>query len=103
MTLMSVDPEDLRAAAVEIRDAAAILERGAREAGDDIAVIRHPGWTTQAELAAAGRVWTDYLSGLSSSVEDTADRLRSVAETYAACERQVAAVQRRGYGGRFLE
>jgi hypothetical protein len=103
MTLMSVDPEDLRAAAVEISDSAAILERGAREAGDDISLTHHPRWTTDAELAAAGRVWTDYLRGLCCSVEDTASRLRLAAETYVACERQAAALQRRGDGGRFFE
>jgi len=100
MTLISVDPEDLRVAAAEIGDAAAFLARG-HEALPNVVVIRHPGWSMQAESAAAGRAWTEYLRGLRLSVESTATRLARAAETYAASEWQAVAGQWRGRGGRF--
>ncbi len=100
MTLISVDPEDLRVAAADISCAAALLERG-REVSRNVAVTRHPGWSMQAELAAAGRAWAEYLSGLRRSVEDTATRLRAGAETYADSEWHAVAAVWRGGGGRF--
>ena len=100
MTLISVDPENLRLAAADISCTAALLERGA-EFSRNVAVTRHPGWTMQAELAAAGRAWTEYLSGLQRSVEDTAARLRAAAETYAASEWHAVAGLWRGGGGWF--
>jgi hypothetical protein len=103
MTLISVDPEDLRASALEIIDAAELLEHSHRSTGNDIAVTRHAGWSTQAELETASRTWTAYLRGLHEAVEDTAAGLLAAAENYAESEWRAAASQRRGGGGRFFE
>ena len=101
MTLISVHPADLRAAAAQIDNAAALVAHCYQGPGRELAVARHPAWSTQTELVSAGHIWTSYLSGLRKAVQGSARALRTVADSYAASESDAAHAQRRGGGGYF--
>jgi hypothetical protein len=95
MTLISVRPADLQAAAEHLDDAAELLARSYQ--GPDLGVTHHTGSSTRTEVASAATVWTSYLRGLHAAVEGSASALRAAADAYAASEREADVVQRSGW------
>jgi hypothetical protein len=96
MTLISVRPADLRAAGQDLGDSAQLIAQSYQSREPDLSVAHHAGWLTQAELVSAATAWTTYLRGLHEAVEGKASALRAAAESYAASERDAAALQRNG-------
>jgi len=94
MTLISVRPADLWAAAEDLGNAAEFL--ACTYQSPDLEVAHHTGWSTQAELGSAATAWTTYLRGLHAAVEGSASALRVAAETYAASERDAGKALRSG-------
>ncbi len=95
MTLISVRPADLWAAAEDLGSAAQFLARSYQS--PDLDLAQNAGWSTQAELVSAATAWTTYLRGLHAAVEGSASALRAAAETYAASERDADKALRSGW------
>jgi hypothetical protein len=94
MTLISVRPADLRAAAEDLGSAARFLARSYHSPDLDLAT--DAGWSTQAELVSVATAWITYLRGLHAAVEGSASALRAAARTYEASERDADTALRSG-------
>jgi hypothetical protein len=96
MTLISVRPAELRAAAANLCEAAALLARSCQQTDAERRVAPDGGWLTAPELCLAAEVWSAYLRQLRANIEDVAERLSAAATMYAAGEREANDVQRPG-------
>ena len=96
MTFISVRQEDLRAAAEDLSEAAALIADGVRISCADAGAARQSGWLAEAELARAQTAWTAHLAGLRTAVATSALGLAAAADHYAAAEREAGEAWLRG-------
>lgn len=90
MTIVAVDPADLRSAAAHVRSVADRVARAVAARGDGLVVPGQSGWQAAAHLRLAAGAWTDHLSDLAAGLEKLAADLGALADTMVTADREAA-------------
>jgi hypothetical protein len=90
MTVVAVEPADLRSAAARVRSVAESLARSVASRGGGLVAAGESSWRAAAHLRVAARAWTDHLNDLAAGLEQLAVDLGALAETMVAADRAAA-------------
>jgi uncharacterized protein YukE len=99
---ISVSPDDLRAAAAVISEAAGLVGHAVDARSGELNVTGDATWHAAKTLGAAVGDWGPYLQQLRQSMQGSADGLRQMADAFVQADWQAARRQRRA-GGVFEE
>jgi hypothetical protein len=97
-----VDPDDLRSASGVIGEAASLVGQAFDTRSADLGVPGQAGWSATQTLGSAVSAWGPFLGRTRGSMQNSADNLRRMADTFVEAEWQAAKRQRRA-GGVFEE
>jgi uncharacterized protein YukE len=93
---VTVDPEELRRAAGDVRTAAEEIDESVAAHRHGLGVPGQRGWQSATNLDVAVQAWADHLRRLAARTEATSDDIEALADIFVVADRDAAGAWRAG-------